>query len=197
MTAVSAPLKEYTFTDFCLDMSHPLMCLTIESPAIIILFFLSELGVDLGLTLAELSVTVTLVLPFGTSFDFEASFSCFLSLVLELCLVSLPDGLRLWLLLVFGLVGECLTGVSGLVIRSSSFSDLALTPDSFVVLGIELSATLSGLDFFRNSAFLAVITKKRNDPKPAETSPSHQILTETRPSLTETSGNNPLPPKTG
>ena len=53
------------------------MSLTIESPAIIIIFFLSELGVDLGPALAELSVTVTLVLPFGTSFDFEASFSCF------------------------------------------------------------------------------------------------------------------------
>ena len=44
--------------------------------------------------------------------------------------------------------------------------------------------------------FVVVITKKRNDPKPAETSPSHQILTETRPSLSETSGNKPLPPKT-
>ena len=60
MSAVSALLKEYTFTDFCLDMSHPLMSLTIESPAIIILFFLSEMSVDLGPTLAELSVTVTL-----------------------------------------------------------------------------------------------------------------------------------------
>ena len=58
-----------------------------------------------------------------------------------------------------------------------------------------------------NRATSAVITKKRNDPKPAETtwndpkpaetSPSHQILTETRPSLTETSGNKPLPPRTG
>ena len=87
------------------------MSLTIESQAIIILFFLSELGVDLGPTLAELSVTMTLVLLLGTSFDFEVFFLFLLSLVVELCLVSLPDDLRLWQLLIFGLAGESFTGV--------------------------------------------------------------------------------------
>ena len=103
-------------------------------------------------------MTVTLVLPLGTSFDFEVSFSFFLSLglVVELCLVSLPDDLRLWQLLVFGLEAESLTGVLGLVIGSSSFLDAALTLDSFVVLGVELSAELSlglGLDFFAMQHF--------------------------------------------